>query len=143
MVDENEQIPPTNPLGFLFDFKGRISRVQFLIGLGIIVVLLAFLLISAANFMDPRGGFGLFVPVTILLLIVIAWIHAAIVVQRVRDAGHPGWYYFVFGLGPIVLLLGAELAKSLWSIVLAVSFCLLVAPAFFPSEAERSKVERT
>ncbi len=141
-MSEHDQ-PRSSPLGFLFSFKGRISRVQFLIGLGVIVVLLVFLLMSAANFMDPRGGVGLFVPVTILLLIAVAWIHSAIVVQRVRDAGHPGWYYFIFGLGPLVLLLSAELVGSLWSIALAVSLLLLLAPAFFPSESESRKAERT
>jgi uncharacterized membrane protein YhaH (DUF805 family) len=142
MTDENGQTR-RNPLGFLFDFKGRISRLQFLIGLGVIVVLLFFLLMAAASFMDPRGGFSLFVPVTILLLVVIAWIHSAIVVQRVRDAGYPGWYYFIVGLGPFALLLGAELAGSLWSIALAVSVCLLLAPAFFPRTSERREAERT
>ena len=141
-MSEHDQ-PRSSPLGFLFSFKGRISRVQFLIGLGVIVVLLVFPLMSAANFMDPRGGVGLFVPVTILLLIAVAWIHSAIVVQRVRDAGHPGWYYFIFGLGPLVLLLSAELVGSLWSIALAVSLLLLLAPAFFPSESESRKAERT
>lgn len=138
-AEQNPSQVEEKPLGFLFDFKGRISRVQFLIGLGVIVVLLFFLLMSAANFMDPRGGFGLFVPTTILLLIAVAWIHSAIVVQRVRDAGHPGWYYFIFGLGPIALLLGAELLRSLWSIALAISLLLLLAPAFFPSKSETSQ----
>ena len=141
-MSEHDQ-PRSSPLGFLFSFKGRISRVQFLIGLGVIVVLLVFLLMSAANFMGPRGGAGLFIPLTVVLLIAVAWIHSAIVVQRVRDAGHPGWYYFIFGLGPLVLLLSAELVGSLWSIALAVSLLLLLAPAFFPSESESRKAERT
>ena len=58
---------------------------------------------AAASFMDPRGGPGLFIPVTIVLLILVAWIHSALVVKRLRDAGIPAWYWFIFGPGPFVL----------------------------------------
>jgi uncharacterized membrane protein YhaH (DUF805 family) len=129
------------PLGFLFSFKGRISRVQFLIGLGVIVILAVCLLAAAAGFMDPRGGVGLFIPMTIILLIVVAWIHSAIVVQRVRDAGHPGWFYFIFGPGPFLLLLAAEYTGTAWSIAVALALLLVIAPAFFPRESERLKAE--
>jgi uncharacterized membrane protein YhaH (DUF805 family) len=120
-MSEQDQARP-NPLGFLFSF--------------VIVVLGFCLLAAAASFMDPRGGPGLFIPLTVLFLIAIAWIHAAIVVQRLRDAGHPGWHYFFFGSGPFVLLLTAEYFRSLWSIALLVALALLVAPAFFPSKTD-------
>ncbi len=136
MNDSQDQTPHVNPIGFLFSFKGRIGRNKFLIGLGVIVILGFCLLAAAASFMDPRGGPGLFIPLTVLLLIAIAWVHAAIVVQRLRDAEQPGWHYFIYGPGPFMLLLTAEYFRSLWSIALLVSFALFVAPAFFPSKPE-------
>jgi uncharacterized membrane protein YhaH (DUF805 family) len=123
-----------NPLAFLFDFKGRIGRPQYFLGLGTMVVLLLCTGFAAANFMDSRGGFGLFIPITIILLIVMAWIYFAIVVQRIRDAGKSGWYFLVFGLGPVVWLpLSIEFLPSLWLLNAVVFLGLILAPAFLPS----------
>jgi uncharacterized membrane protein YhaH (DUF805 family) len=120
---------------FLFGFKGGIGRAKFLAGLGVIIVLLFCLLAAGASFMDPRGGFGLFIPLSLVLLIAVAWIHSAIVVKRLRDAGQPGWHYFIFGLGPFVwLLLSAEFFEKLWFVVTVVILALIAAPAFFPSK---------
>src|SRR5690349_7551504 len=105
---ESQQSQSTSP-GFLFSFRGRISRVQFLIGLGVITALTFCLVVTTERFM--RGGFDMLLPVMILSLIAVAWIHSAIVIQRVRDAGHPGWYYFIFGPGPFLLLLSTEFAQ--------------------------------
>jgi uncharacterized membrane protein YhaH (DUF805 family) len=139
MTDGQTQTPRGNPFDFLFSFKGRIGRNKFLIGLCVIAVLLICLLAAAANFMDSRGGFGLFIPITVLLLIAVAWIHAAIVVKRLRDAGHPGWHYFIFGIGPFVWVLASERFGSLWIIGPAVFLGLMIAPAFFPSKTEASQ----
>ena len=139
MSGEQDQIKPGGaPLDFLFSFKGGIGRGQFLAGFGIIVVLLFCLLAAAASFMDPRGGPGLFIPLTIILLVLVAWIHSALVVKRLRDAVQPSWLYFVFGPGPFALLLAAELAGSLWFMVILVSLGLVIAPAFFPSKLAES-----
>jgi uncharacterized membrane protein YhaH (DUF805 family) len=99
---------------------------------GLLVGLVAVL----ANFIDARGEGGLFVPLSFVLVIVMAWIHAAIVVKRMRDAGRPGWYYFVFGLGPFAwLLLTLELAAN-FPFIAALGFLgLMIAPVFFPSKA--------
>ena len=134
MSDSQNQTPHVNPLAYLFNFKGRIGRNKFFGGLGVIIALLICLFVAAANFMDPRGGFGLFIPLTIIFLILIAWIHSAIVVQRLRDAGHPGWQYFIFGPGPFVLLLGAEMLGSLWFAAFLAFLALIVAPALFPTK---------
>jgi uncharacterized membrane protein YhaH (DUF805 family) len=131
-AEGNQPQAPGKPLDFLLSFKGRIGRGQFAAGLGVIVVLAFCLLAAAANFMDPRGGPGLFIPLTIILLIAVAWIHSATVVKRLRDAGRPGWQYFIFGPGPFVLLLSAELFGSLWLMAIAGFLGLIAAPAFFP-----------
>jgi len=133
-AEGNQPQAPGKPLDFLLSFKGRIGRGQFAAGLGVIAVLAVCLLAAAASFMDPRGGPGLFIPITIVLLIMVAWIHSAIVVKRLRDAGQPAWHYFIFGPGPFVLLLTAEYFHSLWSIALLVALALFVAPAFLPSK---------
>lgn len=133
--DEKPEQSGSDPFGFLFSFKGGIGRAKFLAGLGVIIVLLFCLLAAAANFMDPRGGLGLFIPLSLVLLIAVAWIHSAIVVKRLRDAGRPGWQYFIFGLGPFVwLLLSAEFFEKLWFVVIVVFLALIAAPAFFPSK---------
>jgi len=132
-MSEQDQARP-NPLGFLFSFNGGIGRAKFLAGFGVVVVLRFCLLAAAASFMDPRGGPGLFIPLAIILLILVAWIHSALVVKRLRDAGQPGWHYFIFGTGPGALLLVTELAGSAWFMVILVSLGLVVAPAFFPSK---------
>lgn len=133
MTDQQVQ-PHVHPIGFLFNFKGRIGRGQFVGGLGVIVALAFCLLFAAASFMDPRGGPGLFIPITFILLIIVAWIHCAIVVQRLRDAGQPAWHYFIFGLGPLLLLLAAEYFGFLWWIAIFAALALLLTPAFFPSK---------
>jgi uncharacterized membrane protein YhaH (DUF805 family) len=133
-MSDDQVRPEGKPLDFLLSFKGRIGRQQFFVGLLILVGLAFGLLFAAASFMDPRGGPGLFIPITILLLIAVAWIHSAIVVKRLRDAGRPGWQYFVFGPGPFVLLLAAERFGSLWFAAIIGFLGLIAAPAFFPSK---------
>jgi uncharacterized membrane protein YhaH (DUF805 family) len=129
-----------NALAFLFDFKGRIGRPQYFLGLGAIVVLLLGTGFAAANFMDTRGGFGLFIPITIILLIVIAWIYAAIVVQRLRDAEKPIWYFLVFVFAPFIwLVLSIEFLPFLWMLNALVFLGLILAPAFFPSATPAAK----
>jgi uncharacterized membrane protein YhaH (DUF805 family) len=136
-VEQEQAQSGGNPLGFLFSFKGRIGRGQFLIGFGVIVALAVCLLAAAAGFMDPRGGVRLFISLTILFLIAVAWIHCAIVVKRLRDAGFASWYWFIFGPGPFVLLLlAAEYLRSLWWLALLGSLALIIAPAFFATRSE-------
>jgi len=130
----DEQNARTSPLGYLFSFKGSIGRGQFVGGLGVIVALAFCLLFAAASFMDPRGGPGLFIPITIILLITVAWVHCAIVVQRLRDARRPAWHYLIFGPGPLLLLLSAEYFRSLWWLAILAALALFFAPAFFPSK---------
>ena len=122
------------PLDLFLSFKGRIGRGHFAAGLGAMIVLGVCLLAAAAGFMDPRGGPGLFIPITIVLLILVAWIHSAIVVKRLRDAGIPAWCWFIFGPGPFVLLLlAAEYLKTFWWVAVLAALAIFVAPAFFPS----------
>ena len=136
----DEQSPHTKPLDFLFSFKGGIGRGPFVAGLGVMVVLLICMMAAAASFMDPLGGVGLFIPITFALVILIAWIHAAIVVKRLRDAGRPGWYYVIFGLGPFLwLFLTLEFVANfafLPFVVALVFLGLIVAPAFFPTKTD-------
>jgi uncharacterized membrane protein YhaH (DUF805 family) len=135
--DEKPEQSGGDPFGFLFGFKGGIGRAKFLAG--VIIVLLFCLLAAAANFMALRGGFGLFIPLSLVLLIAVAWIHSAIVVKRLRDARQPGWHYFILGLGPFVwLLLTAEFFEKLWFVVIAVFLGLIAAPAFLPSKPAES-----
>lgn len=129
-MSEDQVQSEGKPLDFLLSFKGCIGRSQFFAGIGIIFVLLVCLLAAAAGFMDPRGGVGLFIPISVLLL-AAAWIHSAIVVKRLRDAGKAGWQYFLFGPGPFVALLGAEFLGSLWFLAVILSFALILAPGFF------------
>jgi uncharacterized membrane protein YhaH (DUF805 family) len=137
MTDQSNA--PASPasawLNLLFSFKGRIGRVHFLVCLALVVALFACLFTAASYFMDPRGGGGVFIPVTFLLLIAVPWIHSAIVVKRLRDAGRPAWLYFVFGLGPFIWLLAtAELFEYFWPVILIVFAALLAAPGFFPTQ---------
>jgi uncharacterized membrane protein YhaH (DUF805 family) len=136
--EPNQMQPEGKPLDFLLSFKGGIDRQQFFVGLLIIVGLAFGLIFAAASFMDPRGGPGLFIPVTIVLLILVAWIHSALVVKRLRDAGYPVWYWLVFGPGPFALLLVAERAGFLWFMVVLLSLCLLIAPGLFPTKTPDS-----
>jgi len=133
MTAEDQTQREAKSLGFLLSFKGRIGRGQFVAGLGVIVALGVCMVAALASFMDPRGGPGLFIPITIVLLIAVAWIHSAIVVKRLRDAGRTGWQYFLFGPGPFVLLLAAERFGSLWFVAIIGFLGLIAAPAFFPS----------
>ena len=133
-MSEQQVQPEAKPLDLFLSFKGRIGRGQFAAGLGAMIVLGVCLLAAAASFMDPRGGPGLFIPVTIVLLILVAWIHSAIVVKRLRDAGIPAWCWLIFGPGPFVLLLlAAEYLKTFWWVAVLAALAIFVAPAFFPS----------
>lgn len=134
MTDQNPAQTEGKPLDFLLSFKGRIDRRQFLAGLLILVGLIFALLFAAASFMDPRGGPGLFIPISIVLLIAVAWVHSALLVKRLRDAGHPAWYWLIFGPGPFALLLFAEQAGPFWFMVALLSLCLLIAPGLFPTK---------
>ncbi|HKY85634.1 MAG TPA: DUF805 domain-containing protein [Pseudorhodoplanes sp.] len=135
MTAENQPQPEAKPLDLFLSFKGRIGRGQFAAGLGAMIALAFVMMFAAAGFMDSRGGFGLFIPVTIVLLLLIAWIHSAVVVKRLRDAGIPGWCWFIFGPGPFVLLLlAAEYLKAFWWVAVLAALAIFVAPAFFPSK---------
>jgi uncharacterized membrane protein YhaH (DUF805 family) len=139
-VERNQPGAEGKPLDFLLSFKGGIGRQQFFVGLLILVGLAFGLLFAAASFMDPRGGPGLFIPITIVLLIAVAWIHSALVVKRLRDIGYPAWYWIVFGPGPfILLLLAAEYLKTFWWIAVLAALAIFVAPAFIPGKPEASQ----
>jgi uncharacterized membrane protein YhaH (DUF805 family) len=139
MADE-QTLAEKKPLDLFLSFKGRIGRGQFAAGLGAMMALACVMLFAAANFMDPRGGPGLFIPITIVLLILVAWIHSAIVVKRLRDAGIPAWCWFIFGPGPFVLLLlAAEYLKTFWWLAVLAALAIFVAPALIPSKPEATQ----
>ncbi len=139
MSDEPVQTA-AKPLDLFLSFKGRIGRGQFAAGLGAMIALAFVMMFAAASFMDPRGGPGLFIPITIVLLILVAWIHSAIVVKRLRDAAIPGWCWFIFGPGPFVLLLlAAEYLKTFWWLAVLAALAIFVAPALIPSKPEASQ----
>jgi uncharacterized membrane protein YhaH (DUF805 family) len=139
MADEQTPVEKKT-LDLFLSFKGRIGRGQFAAGLGAMIALACVMLFAAASFMDPRGGPGLFIPITIVLLILVAWIHSAIVVKRLRDAGIPAWCWFIFGPGPFVLLLlAAEYLKTFWWLAVLASLAIFVAPALIPSKPEATQ----
>ena len=121
----------------LFGYRGRIDRAQYWIGMAVIVGMLLGLLSAAAFFMDPRGGPGLFIPVTILLLILIPWVHSAITIKRLRDAGLSGRSYLIFGGGILLwVLLTAELVTVLSFLLPLGLLALLAIPGLLPAENE-------
>jgi uncharacterized membrane protein YhaH (DUF805 family) len=122
---------------FLFGYRGRIGRAQYWIGMAVIVGMLLGLLSAAAFFMDPRGGSGLFIPITILLLILIPWVHSAITIKRLRDAGLSGRSYLIFGGGILLwVLLTAELVTVLSLLLPLGLLALLAIPGLLPAENE-------
>src|SRR5688500_7478505 len=136
MTDQQVQ-GEAKPLDLFLSFKGHIGRGQFFAGLGVIAGLGVVMLFAAANFMDSRGWPGLFIPITIVLLISVAWIHSAILVKRLRDVGIPAWCWFIFGPGPFVLLLmAAEYLKAFWWLAVLAALAIFVAPALIPGKPE-------
>jgi len=97
-----ETVPAPGSLAAVIGFRGVIGKGRYFLGLAIALgfVVLAFVFFAAA--MNPTGGGAPLLGFPILLM--YAYIHAAILVARLRDAGRSPWLSILFLIGPFVWL---------------------------------------
>lgn len=125
---------PGAAANLLFGYRGGIEPAKYWIGMAANVAMIIGLLLAAAFFMDPRGGMGLFVPVTIILLVLVPWVHSAVTIKRLRDAGRSPISYLIYGGGPFLwLFLTIEFVEYLGFVILAVFLLFIAIPGFLPS----------
>jgi uncharacterized membrane protein YhaH (DUF805 family) len=120
----------------LFSYRGSIGRLKYWIGLFVALATAIFALMSAAQVMNPTApssGAILAVP----LLAIFVWIHSAVTIKRLRDAGLSGAVYILFVAGPLVwLAITAEYIESMWPLIVCVLIALLAAPGILPKRVQ-------
>ena len=129
-------IEPATPDGqvsfplYLFRFSGRLRPAQYFVGIAVAFASLIAAFAFAASVMAPTGGGGgAFLAIPMFGLFV--WIVAAVMVQRLRDAGRRPALAVVFVLGPLLLLVpGLELIEYAGVLIALLFVAFLLAPGF-------------
>jgi uncharacterized membrane protein YhaH (DUF805 family) len=121
----------------LIGFKYRTGPLQYLLGL---VVALGFLFFALASFvqanMSPTGSTGNDTP-TAFALFAFAWTHAAITVNRLRDAAMPWWVHTLVLAGPYAMAVLAAALEAIFFIPALVVIPLIFAvPLIFPRHTD-------
>jgi uncharacterized membrane protein YhaH (DUF805 family) len=121
----------------LIGFRYRVGPLKYLLGL---VVALGFLFFALGTFveahMSPAGSSGNSTP-TAFALFAFAWVHAAITVNRLRDAAAPWWAYAITLGGPYLFAALAILMEAIFFIPALVAIPLLFAtPLILPRQRE-------
>ncbi len=114
-------LPSSNYWVALFtSLQGRISRRQFwlhgvlpLIGVGIVLNILAYMIVFIAPTMVLLASFAIF--------LILLWPQLCISYKRFQDVGYPGWYNFFW----LIPLLGAQLVSVLGLFLYSVGFFYL------------------
>jgi uncharacterized membrane protein YhaH (DUF805 family) len=123
--NSNGQLP--FPL-YLFRFTGRIRPAQYFVGIAVAIASLVAAFGFAASAGGGHGGGAL---LAIPLFALFVWIIAAVMVQRLRDAGRSPALAVVFILGPLLLLFpGLELIEYAGILMALVFVAILLAPGF-------------
>jgi uncharacterized membrane protein YhaH (DUF805 family) len=97
-VNENA-LSPTSITAVLL-FRGKIGKGKYFLGLVAVMLTLFLAFVSFASAMMPTGGGGGEMLVLPLLLVVI-YLHLAIVSARLRDAERSAWLAPIFVFGPL------------------------------------------
>jgi uncharacterized membrane protein YhaH (DUF805 family) len=127
--------PPALPyLSALISFRGRMGRLGYSIGISIAGLLLAggfwaFVRASTPNVIGDAA------PLALVLLVLFLWVHSAVTIKRLRDAGMPAWHYllYVFGLIAWLVLVGPIKSEALILVGLVAIFVL---PGFYKSKPD-------
>lgn len=117
----------------LAGFRYRTGPLQYFLGL---VVALGFLFFALGTFveanMQPAGSTGNSTP-TAFALFAFAWVHAAITVNRLRDAEMPWWVHVLVLCGPYAVAALAIFFEAIFFVPALVVIPLIFAvPLIFP-----------
>jgi uncharacterized membrane protein YhaH (DUF805 family) len=117
----------------LIGFRYRTGPLQYFLGL---VIALGFLFFAIGSFtethMNPTGATSND-GATAFALFAFAWVHAAITVNRLRDAAMPWWVHVLVLCGPYALATLAILHEAIFFIPALVALPLVFAmPLIFP-----------
>lgn len=121
----------------LIGFKYRIGPLKYLFGL---LVALGFLFFAFGTYVeahvDPAGLSGNSTP-TAFAFFAFAWVHAAITVNRLRDAAMPWWVTTLVLTGPYLLAALAIFVEAIFFIPALVAIPLIFAvPLIFPRRTD-------
>jgi uncharacterized membrane protein YhaH (DUF805 family) len=117
----------------LIGFNYRTGPLQYFLGL---VVALGFLFFALGSFVEanmrPKDPTGNATP-TAFALFAFAWVHAAVSVNRLRDAAAPWWAYVLVLGGPYLMAVLAATSEAIFFIPALVVIPLIFAvPLIFP-----------
>ena len=119
----------------LFGFGGRTGRRGYWIGLFIALAVAVLALILGGEAMSTTGENSA-VPLGIPLLLLFVWLHAAVTIKRLRDAGMSAWTYLGLVAVPLATAIAAiEFAETLWMLILLVIVAVLAIPGVLPSKS--------
>lgn len=131
-MSNNETADAQNGFDFgkLLTFRGRVSRGWYFLGLIGEIVFIFIALAAFAGLNNPTGGGSL--GLTIVFAIAALWVHMALVVGRLRDAGAPVLLGIILALAPFVwIALTAEYIESLGVLMLIVLLAFFLLPGLF------------
>ncbi|MEX0751364.1 MAG: DUF805 domain-containing protein [Xanthobacteraceae bacterium] len=139
MTDSQPQDRPANRiersrgLGRWFTYRGQMGRGGYWLAQIPLLGLLFGALAAFATVMNPTGK-GI-PELAIPFLAGFFWIHSAVTIKRLRDAGIPVWTYVIFGLGPFAWLALTLEYIEYAGVAIAVGFlAFFVIPGVLPSK---------
>lgn len=131
--DRAEQKP--DEIGKFLTFRSHISRGWYFLGLLGEIVFLFIALVAFAGLNNPTGGGSL--ELAVVFAIIALWLHATLVIGRLRDAGAPILLGIILALAPFVwIAFTLEYVESLGWIMAIVFIGLYLLPALFKPKAE-------
>jgi uncharacterized membrane protein YhaH (DUF805 family) len=96
-------MPPKSFLGafadLMFAYRGRIGRVHFWLGLLATLAIAGFIAAMVEGTFAGVGEIGRFLSVAVIAGLVV-WMHSAVIVKRLHDRNHAGWWYLFYGIAP-------------------------------------------
>jgi uncharacterized membrane protein YhaH (DUF805 family) len=97
------EMPPESRLSafahLMFAYRGRIGRIYFWLGLMATSGIAGFIAAIVEGTFTGVGEIGRFLSVAVIAGLVV-WMHSAVIVKRLHDRDHSGWWYLFYGIAP-------------------------------------------
>lgn len=127
--EASETALPPNSIGAILSFRGIIDRGRYFAGISIALGVLLLAMVFAASAMNPTGGGAPLLAIPLILG--YFWIHAGLVIARLRDAGRSAWFAPLLLAGAVAWFwIAVELIETDlgWIVGLAGFFLFYIVP---------------
>jgi uncharacterized membrane protein YhaH (DUF805 family) len=131
---EPQPVAAGGTIHLLFSYRGRIEPLKYWIGLVAALAAAIVALGLGGQAMSPTGGDSA-VLLGFPLLVLFIWVHSAVTIKRLRDAGLAAWAYLLFIAIPLIAIAAAvEFIEQAWVLILVALIALLAVPGLIRSK---------